>query len=177
MMTTTQTAETTYLSTTDRAAIIRKALKAKGWNSRDVSVRADYYSMGSSLRIVIKNADVPLSVVEAIANEHESIDRDQFGEILSGGNRFVDVGYSSAANAVLTARCLPIVASAAAALDSSPTADRSLYPVEGTDYLIGRGYCDSGYALWHKDSGHVQTANTPDYLASVLAVRLQVVKS
>jgi len=161
-----------YVTTTDRAAIIRAALKAKGWNARKVSVRADYYSMGSSLHVTIKDADVPLAVVEAIANEHESIDRDQFGDILSGGNRFVHVRYSSEANAVLTARYLPVVAAAAAEVDASVD-DRRLFPIDGTEYLVGRGYNNYGYSLWHSGRGHVQTANTPDYLASVLAVRLQ----
>src|SRR3990172_7924212 len=96
-------------STVERAAEIRKQLKAKGWTSRQVSVKSDLYSMGSTIRVVIKDAGVPLSVVEAIADAHERIDRDQYGEILSGGNRFVDVKYSSEALAPLAAEILSLL--------------------------------------------------------------------
>lgn len=81
--------------TTERAAEIRKELKAKGWNTRQVSVRTHLYSMGSSIYVTIKNPAIPLNEVKAIANAHERIDRDQFGDILSGGNRFVFVKYDN----------------------------------------------------------------------------------
>lgn len=84
-----------YVSCTEAAALIRAALKARGWSSRKVSVRAESYSMGSSLHVVIKDASVPLLEVKAIAEEHERISYDSCsGEILSGGNRFVNVSYS-----------------------------------------------------------------------------------
>lgn len=87
-----------YTTTTEAAATIRAALKARGWNARKVSVRASSYSTGSSIRVEIKSADVPLSIVEAIANGEEQIDRCGItGEILSGGNRFVTVQYDPAA--------------------------------------------------------------------------------
>jgi hypothetical protein len=86
----------TYIGTTERAAIIRAELKAKHkWSSRDVSVKADHFSMGSAIRISIKNPAVPLAAVKEIASAHESISRDASGEILSGGNRYLDIGYSS----------------------------------------------------------------------------------
>jgi hypothetical protein len=79
-----------YIGTTERAALIRAELKAKHkWSSRDVSVKADHFSMGSAIRISIKNPDVSLAAVKAIAEAHESISRDEStGEILSGGNRY-----------------------------------------------------------------------------------------
>lgn len=81
-----------YISTVERAALIRAALKAKGWSSRLVSVKAESYSMGSSINVTVKVPHIPLSVVAAIANEHEDIRRcEASGEILSGGNRFIHV--------------------------------------------------------------------------------------
>ena len=157
-------------STTDRAAQIRAALKAKGWSSRDISVKAEYYSMGSSLHIRIKNPTVPLAPVEAIANAHESIDRDQFGDILSGGNRFVHVGYTSEARDVLAARYAAVITAAQVELDAA--SQNSLIPIGATGYLLGRGYTGFGYSLW-KD-GHLQDANEALHLASLLAIRLQV---
>lgn len=157
-------------STTDRAATIRRTLKARGWTSRDVSVRAEYYSIGSSIHVVIKNADVPLTTVERIANEHERVDRDQWGEILSGGNRFVHVSYSHDANDVLTARYAPVILAAARDLDADAS-DTSLHPIGDTGYLLGRGANGWGYSLWN-DGGHIQTANEPAHLAPVLAVQI-----
>jgi hypothetical protein len=85
---------TPYLSTTQRSALIREALKAKGIPARAVSVRSDHFSMGSAIRIVIKSAAVRISLVKEIASEHEKIDRcSSTGEILSGGNRYLDVEY------------------------------------------------------------------------------------
>lgn len=165
-------AKTTYPgSTTDRAAQLRAALKAKGWTSRDVSVRAEYYSMGSSIHVVIKNPDVPFAPVEEAANQHERIDRDGFGEILSGGNRFVHVSYSPTADAALAARYTDAVSTAARELDALTEANR-LIPIGATGFMVGRGANGWGYSLWG-DGGHIQTANTPDYFASILAIRLQ----
>jgi len=159
-------------STTDRAAQIRAALKAKGWSSRDISVKAEYYSMGSSLHIRIKNPAVPLAPVEAIANAHESIDRDQFGDILSGGNRFVHVGYTSEALDVLASRYAADVTAAKVELDGYGPATTSLVPIAATGYLLGRGYTGYGYGLWNAN-GHQQDANEAVHLASLLAIRLQ----
>lgn len=90
-------------TTTQAAAAIRGELKARGWSARAVSVRSDSYSMGSAIRVVVRDASVPISVVREIANAHERVSRDASGEILSGGNRFVDVDYSSEALASLRA--------------------------------------------------------------------------
>lgn len=159
-------------STTDRAAQVRASLKAKGWTSRDVSVRADNYSMGSTLRVVIKNPAVPIGVVEPIANAHERIDRDHLtGEILSGGNRFVDVGYSPEALAALASKYREQCIAAAAFIDALEDGDSALVPIGDTGYLLGRCSNYRGYSLW-KDS-HIQSANTAEYLAGSLALHIQ----
>ncbi len=93
------------MSTKERAAAIRKALKAEGWNARQVSVRTDYYSMGSSIYATIRDASVDTARVTEIAEAlGERIDRDQWGEILGGGNTFVHVDHSSDVRAELRSR-------------------------------------------------------------------------
>lgn len=158
-------------STTDHAAQIRAALKTKGWTARDVSVRAEYYSLGSSIHIVIKNPAVPLHAVETIANDHERIDRDGSGEILSGANRFVYVRYSDAANEALSTPLLPMLTAAAQQVQADPNPN-SLHEIGATGYRLGRGYNGWGVSLWG-DGGHMQTANDPAHLAQYLAVALQ----
>jgi len=156
-------------STTGRAAQIRAALKAKGWTSRDVSVRAHLYSMGSSIYVEIKNPTVPLSPVERIANAHESIDRDQFGDILSGGNRFVSVRYSHEAHEALSKRTIAELV--AASMDLAAASENSLIPIGATGYLLGRDHNGHGFSLWR--DGHLQSAYELDTLAAHLAMRMQ----
>lgn len=74
----------------EKAADIRKKLKALGWTRTMVSVRGD----GSAIHVTIKDASVPLHKVKEIAEAHEKIDRCHIShEILSGGNTFVFVDY------------------------------------------------------------------------------------
>lgn len=164
----------TNATTTDHAADIRKALKAQGWTSRDVSVRADYYSMGSSIRIIIKNAAVPMHVVERIAKGHEVIHYDHYvGEILSGANRFVDVRYSSDAIAQLAAPLMPALQAAEAELLTAD--DNALIPVAGTPFCLGfdgNHYgTRRGRSLWR--DGHIQSANEIAHLAGTAAIKMQ----
>lgn len=152
-------------NTTDRAAEIRAALKAKHITSRQVSVRADYFSMGSSITITIKDANVRASVVSAIANQHESISRCHLtGEILSGGNRYVSVSYASATLEEMAARYLPQVAAAVAQIT-----DNALIPVEGTPFMVGRG--NYGLSVWG-ESGHLQACYDAATVAQEVGVRM-----
>jgi hypothetical protein len=80
-----------WVDCAEAARRIRTALKAKGWSCRKVSVRIDRFSMGSAIVVRILDATIPKAMVEAVANEFESVRRDAFGEILGGGNRYVDV--------------------------------------------------------------------------------------
>jgi hypothetical protein len=163
----------TYLNTTDRAAIIRKALKVMGWTSRDVSVRGEYYSLGSTIHVTIKNPHVPIGPVEDIANAHERIDRDQFGEILGGGNRFVYVKYSSEATDALAAPLLPALQAAEVKLKNG--SENVLIPIDGTPFLLGRDSHGWGLSLWDSER-HLQNANSLEYLASTAAIKLQTLK-
>jgi hypothetical protein len=83
-----------YLSDAEHAAALRAKLKAAGINSRQVSVRV---TPGGSIRATIRDLKVRKVVVTEAGGAHEHIDRDvATGEILSGGNRFVFVGYDDA---------------------------------------------------------------------------------
>jgi hypothetical protein len=76
-----------YETTADRAKKIRQSLKTT-FPGVKFSVRSSDYSMGSSINI--SWTDGPTETrVKPIAEQHEEIRRDHFGEILSGGNRFV----------------------------------------------------------------------------------------
>lgn len=87
----------TYVPVADAAKQIRGALKSElGLTQRDVSVRAQSYSMGSSIKVRLRSNKATLAQVEAIANKHQDVHYDEAsGEILSGGNRFVSVEYDS----------------------------------------------------------------------------------
>lgn len=90
---------TKYTTASEDAARIRKTLKAANIaNARQVSVRSKSYSMGSSLDVSINDHTVDIKEVRTIAQSSEHVRRCEFsGEILSGGNRFLTVSYSTAA--------------------------------------------------------------------------------
>jgi hypothetical protein len=84
---------------------IRSALKAAGYGKADVSVHNDSYSMGSTVYVKIKRPEISLSKVESLAEPFARVDRDsQTGEILGGGNCFVDVAYADGALDAAAAR-------------------------------------------------------------------------
>lgn len=161
--------DTTTGSATEWAAAIRVALKGKGWTGRDVSVRADYFSMGSAVRISIKNPAVSLAAVKAIAEPAERIDRDGFGEILSGGNRYVSISYTAEAVAALAA---PWLGPVRAAFESIAPGSNSLKPVVGTPFLVGRN--DNGHhvTLWGEGAGCLAPYGNVESVAASIGERL-----
>ena len=75
---------------TTKADALRSDLRTAGYNARQVTVRRDH----STLRVTIRDASVKISHVKEIAGRYESVSYCQAsGEILSGGNTFVDVEY------------------------------------------------------------------------------------
>ncbi len=77
----------TYMSAAENAKNIRKALKAAhGWTGRQVSVRCSTFSMGDSVSVSIKDADIPLNVVKEIAKANAETDRT---------SRFLHVDYET----------------------------------------------------------------------------------
>jgi hypothetical protein len=158
------------MTTAERSKAIRAELKRRaGLTSRDVSVVSDVYSGGSSIRIAVKNPAVSTRFVKAIAEAHESIRRDHFGDILEGGNRFVFVNYSAAVMDVFRARYLPAVTAAMALRDGE--SDTSLIPIGDTGYLVGLSQMGR-LTLWHPDRGHQAEVFDAPNLAELLGTKI-----
>src|SRR3990172_189848 len=108
-------------TTTDAAAEIRAAYKARGWTDRQIGVRANYFSLGSSIDITIKDGQIPVHEAKKIAEGKERISRcEMTGEILGGGNRYVSVSVSQAAQQLKARRYIEAVE---AAIDKLPEND------------------------------------------------------
>jgi len=155
------------MNATEYAAQIRNTLKkAHGWSSRQVSVRAEYFSMGASIEVQVKDPAIPLPVVKAVAEQAESIRRCEIsGEILSGGNRYVSVRYSHEAQQAIGARYLEAVEAAIARL--SPEHPSLLELIGDTGFLVGRR--DWLLTLWGPDSaGCLGQHNGPQSIAETI---------
>ena len=125
-----------YTTVAEAAAKIRAALKAKGWSSKDVSVRSESYSMGTAIRAEIKNARVPIALVKEIADKESHVRYCEYsGEILSGGNRFVTVTYSDEARKARAAPHVDAVKAAALKVVSNALIEVETAPT----FLIGSG--------------------------------------
>jgi hypothetical protein len=83
--------------TNSKADQLRAALKTAGYSRKQVTVKHDHYSMGSTLHVTIRDLSVSKANVTAIAESYSNVRRDQFGEILSGGNTYLDVSYEDKA--------------------------------------------------------------------------------
>ena len=82
----------TYESATEIAKKIRKELKLQNINSKQVSVRSEYFSMGQAVRVSINDSSVNPETVKTIASYYVRIHRDpSTGEILGGGNTYITV--------------------------------------------------------------------------------------
>ena len=82
------------MSAKEIAAEIRKDLKKLGYTPRQVSVRSEYFSMGSSVSITVKDITCDFDAIDRIARSYERIRRCEYtGEILSGGNTYVSVSW------------------------------------------------------------------------------------
>lgn len=144
----------TYKTTADHARELRQLLKKRyGWTGRQVSIRTDNYSLGSSIRVEIKDGSIPLPLVTELAEDHESIRRCEItGDILSGGNRYVSVNLSEAARDVKARRYLDAVQEACDQVDEWREDDprrTKLAPVAGIeDCHIGAGRWPGNYTVW-----------------------------
>lgn len=93
------------------ADTLRAALKTAGYSARTVGVRQ---TRGGSLDVVIRSSAVSITAVSAIANAFRVVRYcEATGEILAGGNTFVNVAYDRAATAAITATVLALIARAA----------------------------------------------------------------
>jgi len=129
------------LDPTSPANQIRADLKAAGYKTTQVSVRHHHYSMGSTIHVTIRDEAVDHDEVERIAKGEERISRDEMtGEILCGGNRFVDIHYSSKLESIWAER---YAADALAAAAQAEANHRRHFPVGDTAARIY--YDDNGY--------------------------------
>jgi hypothetical protein len=161
-------------TTTQEAADIRAQYKALGWSSRDIGVRAEYFSMGSSIYITLKSASVDPHRAKAIAEGKERISRDAYtGEILGGGNRYVHMNYSDEYREILSRRFYDAVS--AADTELSKAGDGVLIPIAGTEgrAMLGKAQWGGSLELWFDDR-HAQqyNAGSLDAVAFELALRM-----
>lgn len=127
-------------STKEAAARIRAMLKEKkGWNAKDVTIRTEYFSMGSSIHATIRNARVPGHELERILESGERIHRCEYsGEILGGGNRYVHLHYTEEVQEILARRHIDALQTALGRLDDRE--ENELEPIAGTDPMAYLGW-------------------------------------
>src|SRR5262249_30280236 len=88
---------------------LRAALKGAGFNARQVTVKYPH----STLYVTIRDASVSLTKVTEIAGVFESVSRDhKTGEILAGGNGFLQVRYDAALIRPVPASILAVLGAA-----------------------------------------------------------------
>lgn len=86
--------------------------------------------MGSSITVTIKSPEVDEFRAKEIAEGKERISRCEItGDILSGGNRYVDVRYSPDCKKIMARRH---VAALEAALAKCEQGENTIHPIEGT---------------------------------------------
>lgn len=89
---------------------IRNALKLAGYKQNQVTVKEPHWG---DVKVTIRSADVRISAIKEIAKREQNVCYcESTGEILLGGNTFVDVAYSKEVLA-------PFVQSIEATLNSS----------------------------------------------------------
>ena len=145
----------TLTRTAQAAADIRANLKAAGIPARAVSIRSDNYSMGSSIRIVVKSAAVSFKAVEAAARGHEKVSRDDNGEILSGSNRYVDVSLDSD---VVTAELANV----------TPATETTAATYRGHTFLSCMDHWGQAAYVIRKPDGEIIQGRTHDNLTSAV---------
>lgn len=80
------------MNTKEKAVDLRAALKKMGYSSRQVSVRTEFFSGGSSINVKVKAPEVDFKAVEDLADTYKRVHRCEItGDILSGGNCYVEV--------------------------------------------------------------------------------------
>jgi hypothetical protein len=86
------------MTTKEAAAELRGRLKDVGFNARAVSVRVRHLGMDSAITVTVRRPDVRLVAVREIADGFERIHCDDAtGEVLLGGNLYVNVAYAEEA--------------------------------------------------------------------------------
>ncbi|MCI0560393.1 MAG: hypothetical protein MN733_18055 [Nitrososphaera sp.] len=138
------------MSTKERAEQLRQAFKALGYNQRDVSVKCDYFSMGSAIDVTIRSVKVDIDKVRKLVSGAENIHRCEItGEILSGGNCYAHLHYSPQVREILAHRHIQAIADAYHKAKAAEPNTGELWPVNGfKDVYVGRGNWASEIVLW-----------------------------
>jgi len=127
---------TTYTTPAQAAAEIRATLRKRGITQRQVSIRARSFSMGSAIDIDIHDYKVDIREVKNVAAPAEKVAIDRStGEVLSGGNRFLHVGYSDKAKDAFRFDHFAELAALSATSSSDLELGR-VVPVAGVSYYI-----------------------------------------
>lgn len=78
----------------EQAQELRQTLKKLGYSSKQVSVTSRRSGYSTAIDVTIKDLSIPMKVVNEAAGKYEKIDREEgTGEILLGGNNYVDVSF------------------------------------------------------------------------------------
>ena len=150
------------MQTKEHAAEIRKALKSKGITSKQVSVRTSLYSMGSSIRATVKDPGIEIETVREIAESHQRVRYcEASGEILSGGNMFVFVDYSSDAENTRAEKFREPVEAAAALHRENGGPSSVLLPIEGSGHMLGYT-AGERWSLWREGNEDISGTHIQD---------------
>lgn len=121
---------------------IVNAIKALGYNSRQVSVKDNGGSLNWSFSVTVRDPKVNMEAVEQAAKGFQEIDRCQAsGEILSGGNVYIRVKATEEVEEQWAKEFLPMLEEAAAKIEDGQKGVRvndnySLYHVYGDIYSL-----------------------------------------
>lgn len=100
----------------------------------------------------------------------ERVDRDQFGDILSGGNRFVFVNYDRDAMQQMAKQWIGAVDAAYIEMVADGR-ETGLYEIPGTALKLGKNANGYGFSLWD-NRGHSGEYNDLEGVARGVAVRM-----
>jgi hypothetical protein len=160
-----------FMLAKEKAAAIRKLLKAKGIKASVITKPSGY---SSSIRITIKDLSGDIDEAKKIAREFESIRYDQFsGEILSGGNDYVHVNYDYDTVKAAAVEYLPHAEKLLAELE--PGYITTVGENNGKRFLLWPGYGSPhlNALVMQTDTQHHArnySANSPAELAEGLAI-------
>jgi len=165
------------MSTKERAAQMRGEFKAAGWNARKISVRTEYFSLGSAIHVTVRDASVDVAKAEEIAKGFESIRRDEYtGEILGGGNCYLHFGLSDEVKTTLAAPILPAVEAALEEVKGLDATSTTLVPVDGTGACVGRDFSGWGVALRGDKIGGRMRYPLDEHGARAIALEIALAK-
>lgn len=82
------------MSSVEQASKLRNELKSRGYSNRKVSVNHNYGGYSASIHVTIKDLSIPLREIHELASRYQSVTYcDRTGEVLEGGNTYVQVNY------------------------------------------------------------------------------------